>query len=44
MRAAEWQGWLVLGSVVAGFALVTWWLYFSPLSARFSAIERRVGA
>lgn len=25
----EWQGWVVLGALVAGFAFLVWWLYFS---------------
>jgi hypothetical protein len=27
----EWAGWLALGSLVAVFAALAWWLFFSPL-------------
>ncbi len=30
-RAAEWEGWLALGTLVVLFAFLGWWLFLSPL-------------
>ncbi len=40
MRAPEWQGWLVLGGLVVAFAVLTWWLLFSPLRTRVRPAPR----
>jgi hypothetical protein len=42
VRAPEWQGWLVLCSLIVAFAVLTWWIYFSPLRTRPSNVERPV--
>lgn len=36
-RAPLWSGWVALGLLVLGFSLLTWWLFFSPLSQRAEA-------
>ena len=35
--APEWAGWLALGILVAGFAALAWWLFFSPLPRQVRA-------
>ncbi len=40
MRVPEWQGWLVLGGLVVAFAVLTWWLLFSPLRRWVRPVER----
>ena len=30
--APEWTGWLALAVLVSAFALLTWWLFFSPIT------------
>jgi hypothetical protein len=32
-RVPEWEGWLVLGSLLVIFAVLVWWLYLSPVAS-----------
>lgn len=33
MRVPEWQGWVVLGTLVGAFLVMGWWMLFAPLPA-----------